>query len=63
MLSPSAEAHLDDILPASLAMFEDHLRVGELEKPAHHRPSDLGRDARVFEKVHRELKSARFRSL
>ena len=63
MNSPSAEAHLDDILPASLAMFEDHLGVGELEKPAHHRPSDLGGDAGVLEKVHRVLKSVHFRSL
>ena len=63
MLSPSAETHLNDILPASLAVFEGHFGVGELEKPAHHRPSDLGGDAGVLEKVHRVLKSVHFRNL
>ena len=44
--------HLDNILPARLAMLEDHLGVGDPQVAPHHRPPHLSTDAGILKKIH-----------
>ena len=44
--------HLDNILPAGLAMLEDHLRVSDPQVPPHHRSPHLSTDAGILKKIH-----------